>query len=549
MFKLTQSFRDGAPVTELQILCDWKNPDEEEKEVSKNLTFNIKTYTSLKQNFHTIMKPVFDFFKTLSDQDKKELFNMFYKVKYIEITNNISATESKNINFIENDNDFNEFNNNINQCIEKLSNVILESLDKIDLINKIKCFVIKNIELPDLSHIGTRPQDSSDTTFYKDDYIELTTLSIMCKMLCPIFGEIIYWFNKSAFLDKTTKEIHAIKILEKVISKYFSFIIEKLLHYIDTRLSALYSNDDINTLFKGYDEFKLKLYIYSTILCKKLVNINLFNKTRNIVTYIYSCIIDTCRSQLKSLKKDDKIMERFENSGGEDDIDLLEHETGRNIQKIGTLLFIRKCVDGVINTIVKNHGLDTTLLEKMYKWYLSNNVDLTIFNEFIIAMVLSKYLGCGNSIRYISIHQFVQILSCIQLVLVNQYKNGKMKSELSFNKELIPELVYLLSSKHTGIIKTKKEDVDFQLRFAPLKKEDYKIINEKLEHIDEREEWKTVIQEMSDNLVLYYYEYCCYPDIFKILGEDKDINHEYLKYRHEILSGIIRLGICDLGIF
>lgn len=533
-FEIRETFRDGTILPEIKINILFSNPTKEELEIERNLYFNIKTYNSIKQNF-ALLSPILNFINELNDNDKRELFYMFYEIKLTEIENNISSVEFKNMNLIETDNDFKEFNQNIDITIEKISNIIYEYFKKIRLIDKLKDYVNRNIKLPNLSSIGKRPQDSKDTTFMEHEYIELSILSMICKLLCPVFGEIIYWFNKSSHLDKTVKEIYAVKILQLTLDHYFSTIIDKIQNYITKTLSNIYNDDDINALFKGLDSFKLKIYIYSTILTKKLVNINLFDNTKNIVTYIYSCIIDTCGSQLKSLKKGVKVMERFEASEyTEDDKDLIEHETGKNIQKIGTLIFIRKCIDSVIDQLINMYNIDKSDLQNMIQYYNENTIEVTPFNKFVISMILSKFLKCGSSVRFLNIHQYTYILSIIQLILVDRItKNNQDKYE---------ELLHILSCKTTNQIKKNKSNIDYELKFGYFNKNDYEKINNILSLVTKKEDSLYIFQEMRDLLITKINIYNTSDIIWKKLNKE-NMNFNEIQYSKDIISKILNFAI------
>ena len=452
MLKLSNKFKNQRFIASIQIEPDNISLSKKDKDILKHIHFNIKTYSNVKKSFE-LLQPINSFINTLSKKDQFNIFYIYRDIKILESNMELSLQDNVLTKDMT-DNEFSKFSDNILILTKEIDKLLLNRFNEIDLITKIKKYVSENISFPNLKNIGKRAQDNADTTFYKEDYFELTCLSMICKLLCPIFGEIIGLFNNSYNLDKTLKEINAIRITKSIVNQHFNRIKEKLLLYIDSRIKLhTTKTNDINSILKGFDRYKLNLYIYSIIIVKKLININLFNPTQNIMIYIHRCIINTITSQLDSLRKYDKYMIRFTESyaGTEEDNDLLEYECGKYTYNINKYILIEKSAEYVIETLINKFKINRTDYEQSYKFYYNNKFKPTIITEIILSCIIGKYLYNGSAIKYINIKQVSQLIAITQLIIVNYYK------------EDYEDIIHVISVLDTDTYKTKKSLEDYKI--------------------------------------------------------------------------------------
>ena len=172
---------------------DWKN---KEQFVHK-LRFPIKSYNKLnavKNTENLINKEwqyVFEypsaFLNTLSKNDKEQVAKTF-----ILIYDEIFKYQKQN-NVL-----------NTNSMIKRIA-MFLGALDKsIDLCAKMRDYVYGYIPVGIMKDAGTRPQDRPETTFTAPEVMLVATITLLCKMLCPIYSAIMLATDK--FMSSTDKD-------------------------------------------------------------------------------------------------------------------------------------------------------------------------------------------------------------------------------------------------------------------------------------------------------------------------------------------------------
>ena len=225
-FEVKSLFNNGSKFNYLLIN---PYPMEIDEEMLNYLRFNVKTYSKLSttESAQDKLKPIPDFINRLSEKNQRILIEMFIEIKKHILSNKEDTIEKTAV---------------------AVGNIVFDYFTKMDMIPKLKKYVIDNkVPIPDLSKIGKRPQDDKKTTFYHDEYIDLTTIALMCKLLSGVFGEIVFLVsNVNSLIDNSLKEIYAIFVIKKILDKYYKNLINKLMFYIETYAKKVKYDEDIN---------------------------------------------------------------------------------------------------------------------------------------------------------------------------------------------------------------------------------------------------------------------------------------------------------------
>lgn len=90
---------------------------------------------------------------------------------------------------------------------------------------------------PDLTDAGQRDGNSENNTFCKNEFVELTALALLSKLLVPIFG-LYFELDEIAKVPSVSKEGLLLDLLDPYLTdSEFSAVYEKLEFYVQNRLS------------------------------------------------------------------------------------------------------------------------------------------------------------------------------------------------------------------------------------------------------------------------------------------------------------------------
>ena len=195
--------------------------------------FNVRAFTAFTRDIAGLgmtFNPVNDFLQTVSIEEQKTIATAFL-VMHIEIADPQYTVDK------------------IEQLEDKLG-VLVNSLDdEISLCDRINNYIRHSgIPISDMAEAGTRPQDTPEMTFLKDEAITITTIAILMKLMSPIVGAFLDKYHK--LIDTKYKECHAAAIFTKLFYKRYEQIINKLHNYTYTLIESKIK-DDATSLVNG----------------------------------------------------------------------------------------------------------------------------------------------------------------------------------------------------------------------------------------------------------------------------------------------------------
>jgi len=503
----------------------------EDKDLLQHLTFNVQTYSAFRAKFSNLIKPVEDFIYSLSKEHQYLIFKMYRDIKIIESNSELDYKDNQMVRKMS-ENTFIDFHDNLQELVEKMDAVILDTFDKTNLFPQIKKYTITNFRFP--GNRVKRPQDSNKTTFFLEELQDLTCLAMVCKMLIPIFGEIIGLFNNSSNLDKSLKELTVIGVTKSIIDKYFGHLRDKLVYYIKSRvlkeLSPEYrQREAINFTLKGFDVERFVLYIYSTVLVKKCANINIVTENETIMIYIHSCIVSTIGSQLDSLGKKNKIMSRTIKSptGDGDDDDLLEYELKHSFN-IGVPMIIKKNIKYIIDQLIIKSNLKEKHIKEVSDYYYTIQMKPNMITEFILASVMSRYHNSGLSIKYADIKLISRLIAVVQLVITDRYL-PKYR-----------DIIFLLTMESSSY-KAEKIPVDYKIISTKAIGEIYTNISQDLDRcFSYKHDFSTIINIVMTTIVEKN-QLAALPETLYVIMNEKNINGEQINYDANVVTNVFEM--------
>ena len=392
--------------------------------------FDIYTYSKLRKNGAGWLdiQPANDFLATLDFDEYDEIVRIF-KFAKAELRNVMNSTTAMT-------------------AVSRIDEKIAKIFGKLHLSERLFDYVCrdKRIVMPDLSLVGTRPQDTEEKTFYEDDYHLINTIVIISKILFPIFGETISKLQSLPNALSSVKEVITAGEINTLLLRDFGKIINKLINYITKTINSSLPSDQM-LVFNGVTETGLANDKFAKMIVKTFVNHNLYKPQGNIMR----CVIVTVKRAVstepsgganKNLKYKERI---YDQQNGDDGRNNSHLEDSVNIasEPVETAIIVKIAVDRFITDYLAQNNIRMGVFEKAVQFYKVTSVVPTPINELIVAMFVADPIGSAYCVRYMNMDMMVRIVVLIQIYMI---RTGF--------KELVP-----LLSLIPGSIKTELDNV------------------------------------------------------------------------------------------
>lgn len=369
--------------------------------------FDIYTYKNLKtvkpdHNKWFLMDAVNDFTATLDNDEWDTLSRMFIGIKTDCL--GIQSTESVFPN------------------LAKISLKIDRTFKKLDLINRAITFAQGNerIIYVAIKNQGKRLQDRPELTWGEEEYRALTGLSIIMKLLFPVFGEIIHRFHTLRDNTNEGKEVYAVSVIENTIKETVPEIYNKLLFYIANDVRKGIDKDDIAAMY-GITHSAINKRCVAIILIKNMVNFDLHDE-KSLMTYINVTVQKAAKTNYNkksNVHYSDWSSLQSANTDERNDSNL-DDTIGVFTDKIEKRYIINHAADRAILKYSRINNFREDLLASAYDYYnrQDNIPPLTVFNELIMGVFIAPEVGSAYSLRYMNYDKISRLISVIQLYMI-----------------------------------------------------------------------------------------------------------------------------------
>lgn len=402
--------------------------DNEKMRLEKRL-FNIRTYDGLRKTGWKSIEPANRFIRENFDLDEYEyLVRLFVRAKR-ELSNSFTG-------------------NDVVNAVTTIDGYVYKLFKKLNLSKRIHDFVVndKNISLPDFSNIEVRPQDTAQKTFYEDEYHLINTITIISKILAPIFGEVIYKIKFINDAYKGMKEIVAFGIINTLLREDFPGIIDKLENYICKMIERFVIDDPMIT-FNGITATSLTNFQLAKIVVKNFANIDLYEKNGNVIRSVYVTLKRSIENETRGSSKQLTYKERLMLENGDDDqnTSLLENSINTVSEPVETPIIVKFGINRFINDYIQDNNINTNLFDEIVKYYKITLLQPSPINELIVALFVSDPIGSAYCVKYMDMEMMIKVIAIIQLYAMN----------MGF-KTIVP----LLSMNPTNMVKVETNEVD-----------------------------------------------------------------------------------------
>ena len=470
------------------------------------LTFNVSTYNKLgniKYNqqsgslgWEYVFGYVNRFFNTLSDSDKTFIAKAYAVIKK-------SA------------NDYQEEGNiyKISDLIKKIAGVLAELDLTINLCPKLSEFVDTYVPIGYMANAGNRPQDRPELTFYKDDVRAVTTITVLCKMLCPIFGTIIHITKK--FINSNLKEIHCACILTGIIENRYKDQTEKLKYYIEHVTKQIHKEDTASALVYGYDMNSLAYHLYCQLLVRQLVNVDLSVKDSNLMSYIIVSAkrsIVTIQNNVSSTPTKDRTAIT---SASDDDGNIAQLETDSMTSKKTSDLdaLVSSAVLPTIRIVKNQYGIEDHEYDECMKYYQVMTLWPSPLNEQLNSLIYGKAFGGSLGIKMLKFNEFSMITVLTQMILFQHDADPAYKT-----------LAHLVTAKPSIATMVAQDELNDNIIWLQVSASTaYRNCKQRFMNSTvsiKNKEWENHIQNIIKDITIHHYVYNTAPFLWDWLGQE-----------------------------
>jgi len=486
----------------------------EELEINKDhnldefLTFYVHTYNKLNSykngpsdpeaalGWQYVFGYVNQFFNTLDNESKTVVAKTYALIK-------------KDINTFQEIGDIYQ----ITKLVRTISNRLAEMDLAVDLCPKLVTFVEQYIPIGLLKDAGNRPQDKPELTFYKHDVLVVTAITVLCKMLCPIFGNIVAITKK--LINAQLKEIHCSCIITGIIENRFKNETEKLKHYIEHVTIQIHQKDTADALVYGYDMNTLAHRLYCQLLVRQLVNVNLSVKDSNLMSYIIVSTKRSINTILNSVantptKGRTPIAAESEDEGN---IAQLETDsmTSRKTSDIDAMVIA--AVPRVMNKFMNEYSIERAEYDACFEYYKERTLTPSPLNEQLNSLIYGSDFGGSIGIKMLKFYEYSLITVLTQMIIFQHDADPAYKqlahlvtanpsiATMVMNDELNDNIVWLQVSASNAFKNCK-------MRF----------MNSTV--VIKNHEWENHIQNIIRDITVHHYTYNTAPWLWEWLGEE-----------------------------
>lgn len=325
------------------------------------------------------------------------------------------------------------------QTAEQISQLLVCVDLAIDLAHKLVTYVTQSdMPIPDLSAIGQRDHDTAQLTVYQDEYYVLMAVNVLCKLMCPIWGDYI---SRTAATDEMNKEVYCGVMLRQVFDtpvframmqpydgKFYFYHKNGVVRYLARRgKDPISSNLQAGMVLAqaGFSLERLVEWMLAVQLVRKMATFDCYFPNSNLMKYVSSSINMSCAALYAKLNKRSDTMPRLLDHGGDsrsdsDNISFIEGESRVSNRTADIPIMIELGIASEIPKLLTQYGLDSNTFQQCCQYYALNLFRLSPLSLAVLTALFSERIGGSIGIRFLSMPSIIQLTSLAQLHLIKR---------------------------------------------------------------------------------------------------------------------------------
>jgi len=388
-----------------------------------DIVFSIKTYEKIakydeKHIGDLILHPINLFYKLLSQKEHESLYEMYRYAK-----KQIDGMNKENRRTVQ----------------ENIQTKVFHTTNRLNIGARMITFCKGAPFLyPDLSNVGKEAHHTKEKTFLEDDYAELTAISVMSKLMVPIWGEFVKALD-SINIGPNQREKLAFDLIEPSLEEgAMERIYSKLSHYLSSLIADTRKAIDKNPMGNaqtgfilthggGVDDEMFESIVMATIIVKRLATYECFTKLRdgnvpNAMVYIDDGIKKTADTKIKTMRKDMTVMPRrpLPSYDTEDNSSILDHASKTSKKPIDVPILVTTAVTHwELPKLLHDTNTPIDVYEQAVSYYAANNFDVTPITQAMVASFIGTRFGGSKCLGYLPVPIYQRIVVILQIFLIN----------------------------------------------------------------------------------------------------------------------------------
>lgn len=501
---------------------------------NEDLTFMVKTYSKLSRAsgedswdafFHLTNK-----FLGAIDKETQEHVYAFYEAAHREL---VKIDET-----------------NYMDVTNKVSNHLAALLRKVNLPQLLLDFVAsEDLMFPDLTDIGKRAHDREELTFRLPEYHILTAISLLCKLICPVWGDFI--FRTPDMIDTIDKEARCLAIATVALEHpVFAPVVHKLEEFMDNMIGRFFNQQQkghggdssydlgFTLAYSGYSRDRFTQNVAGMLYVKKFaiydptpeVDPDGTIQARNIMTYVASGIKAVANAIAGALQNKSVTMVRRDpnestvNEG--DSTTHLENESHVSHVTADTPRLIQYGIIRIIEDMRTKNAYPTDLFESALAYYRKNQPQMNVYGRAILSVFIGRQLGGAGTLSHLTLE------TAIQLITLTQFHMARA--------DLPIQLLHLMSAQSSpDPKKSMTAAVDQRIRMSYDSSTEYR--NLLAIYPLSLGPYRSIRQQISDIITFvteYDHTFNTAPALMEFIGDARVPNGDPLVYDDRIIRNI-----------
>lgn len=378
-----------------------------------DLEFDTRTFDKISKDetdsrAEFILAPINQFFDLLTDQEQKLLYNLYTKTKHLIKTITV---------------------NNRHEIEEILQEKIYDTIVNLNLPERLISFSKSDaFAYPDLSEAGKANHHTKEKTFNLEEYQELNAISLLSKILFPIWGDFTVKLDEININNNLRKKIAFQLIVPNLEEGAFATVYRKLSYYISSAVADYRKNFDKNTIkssmttsfiltYNGIDDEMFIDMVMGVIIANGLV----IYESADIMIYINGRIVYAADQIINNIHKKMTIMPRrpLDGHDGEDNSSIIDHVSKTSSKSMDIPIFITTAFDHwELDRLLVDTDTPKEIFDRANAFYVSSNFEISPLCQAMIATFVGKRLGGSKCLNYLSLSQYYKLVTMLQFYLI-----------------------------------------------------------------------------------------------------------------------------------
>jgi hypothetical protein len=394
-----------------------------------DIPFSINTYQKIAENEtkiqlsdtqigDKILLPINLFFETLEFDDHRELYDM-YKLTQSYIL----AMTSDNRRDIQ----------------EKIQVKIFETMRRLELPRKMIEFCSTDkFVYPYLGDAGTLPHHSKEKTYLLEDYIEITAISLLSKLMVPIWGEFVKILS-DVNIGPNQREKIAFDLIEPTLEESaFERIYSRLSYLVTSLVAENRKNIDKKPLnaattsfiltHNGLDDQMFDATVMATIIVKRMATYECFTRLKdgnvaNAMVYIDDGIRKTADTRIRTMRNKMTTMPRkpLPTYDTEDNSSILDHAARTSRKPIDVPILVTTAVtQWELPKLIEVTKTPRDVYDEACAFYSESTFDISPLTQALVASFVGNRFGGSKCLGYLPAPVYQKIVVVLQIFLVRQ---------------------------------------------------------------------------------------------------------------------------------